>query len=69
MIFVLSLSYHSRVTNGQTFCEYVYNYYIVQSFYENLGVNLKQIATQIHLVVSGTEKCALQHTKSLKEEV
>ena len=26
MIFVLLLSYHSRVTNGQTFCEYVYDY-------------------------------------------
>ena len=32
---------------------------IVQSFYENLGVNLKQIATQTLLAASGAEKCAL----------
>ena len=37
------------------------HYYIriVQSFYENLGVNLKQIATQTLLAASGAEKCAL----------
>ena len=43
---------------------------IVQSFYEDLGVNLKQqIATQSLSAVSGTEKCALQHTKSPKESL
>ena len=31
MIFVLSLSYHSRVTNGQTFCKYVYSIHIYVS--------------------------------------
>ena len=42
---------------------------LVQSFYEDLGVNLKQIATQSLSAVSGTEKCALQHTKSPKESL
>ncbi len=43
----------------------VYNMYnfvsygIVQSFYEEKGVNLKQIATQMIPTVSSTEKCAL----------
>ena len=37
---------------------------LVQSFYEDLGDNLKQIATQSLSAVSGTEKCALQRTKS-----
>ena len=32
---------------------------IVQSFYDKKWVNLKQIATQSFLTVSGTEKCAL----------
>ncbi len=32
---------------------------IVQSFYEEKGVNLKQIATQMIPTVSSTEKCAL----------
>ena len=42
---------------------------LVQSFYENLGVNLKQIATQTLLAASGAEKCALKHTKSPKESL
>jgi len=32
---------------------------LVQSFYEEKGVNLKQIATQMIPTVSSTEKCAL----------
>ena len=32
---------------------------IVQSFYDNMRVNLKQIATQTLSTVSGTEKCPL----------
>ena len=42
---------------------------IIQSIYEDLGVNLKQIGTQSLSAVSGTEKCALQHTKSPKESL
>ncbi len=37
----------------------VHSALIVQSFYEEKGVNLKQIATQMIPTVSSTEKCAL----------
>ena len=51
------------------YSSYIHVQIIVQSFYGNLGVNLKQIATQTLQAVSGTEKCALQHTKSPKESL
>ena len=40
---------------------------IVQSFYHKKGVNLGLIAREGFSNVSYIKKCALQHTKSLKE--
>ena len=43
--------------------------HIVQSFYENIGLNLKQIAIVLKLVLFNFMTATEKHTKSLPESV